>query len=155
GDGRGAEGGAGGRGAAAERGEGHRRGDKHRNGGKEKPDPGGRPPPPPCPPIAEEDTELRRGRARQHVGEGEAFHELRLRQPLPPLLKLRLHHAMIAGPPYAVAPILRKDAKISRIGCHLRYTAGLRRAKLTALPYANRHSAAARARRPRRTTPRR
>src|SRR5215471_15514166 len=43
--------------------------------------------------MPEEDAELRRRRARQHVDEREPFDELRLADPLPALLELGLHHA--------------------------------------------------------------
>src|SRR5262245_45991033 len=43
--------------------------------------------------MPEEDAELRRRRARQHVDEREPFDELRFADPLPALLELGLHHA--------------------------------------------------------------
>jgi hypothetical protein len=47
--------------------------------------------------IPEEDAELRRRRSRQHVHEREALHELRLGEPLPPFLELRLHDPLDCG----------------------------------------------------------
>src|SRR5262245_12545589 len=43
--------------------------------------------------MPEEDPQLRRRRARQHVDEREPFDELRFVDPLPALLELGLHHA--------------------------------------------------------------
>src|SRR5262245_61172994 len=43
--------------------------------------------------MPEENAELRRRRARQHVDEREPFDELRFADPLPALLELGLHHA--------------------------------------------------------------
>src|SRR5262245_64252307 len=43
--------------------------------------------------MPEENAELRRRRARQHVDEREPFDELRFADPLPALLELGLHNA--------------------------------------------------------------
>ena len=60
-------------------------------------EPGQQRAPPASPLVAEEDPELRRGRAWQHVDQGEPFHEPGLRHPLPGFLELRLHHAHDRG----------------------------------------------------------
>src|SRR4029453_1464853 len=53
--------------------------------------------PPTAAGVREEDSELRRRRARHHVRDREAFEETLLRHPLPSLLKLVLHQAHDGG----------------------------------------------------------